>query len=268
MLAGRLTNRAGRSSYVRLLAVERRAVNRLTRLPDGDPLFEQGRFPAMIEARRLTASHQGRAHMTKLSTAIRPPRALAEFTITPDPEDSRLFTTVAGIDHTGARHRDAGRDRAPADVVSQRPRDRHADDHRRSSGIAGGRLSAQSGHAHAAGRNHGHRSRTRYRNDRRAHEAADRLRGQAQEEGADVRLRAGHRVRRSDGGVRQRPSGARRAGAHQLALSADPQDQHAALALPEDRAPSMAACCARAISRCSTWKMSGATMRSTRSPAI
>jgi FdhD protein len=67
----------------------------------------------MIEALVSHRSDQGRPHMPKLSTAIRPPRALAEFTITPDPEDSRLFTTVGGIDHTGAR--------IETPVVTERP---------------------------------------------------------------------------------------------------------------------------------------------------
>ena len=64
--------------------------------------------------------------------------------------------------------------------------------------------------------------------------------------------------------VRLDPSGG---AADLLALCADPQDQHRARASISRPARSMAACCARRTGRCSTWRMSAGTTRSTRSPA-
>ena len=58
-----------------------------------------------------------------------------------------------------------------------------------------------------------------------------------------------------------------RGAADLVALCADAQDQHGARACISRPARSTAACCARRTGRCSTWRMSAGTTRSTRSPA-
>ena len=78
------------------------------------------------------------------------------------------------------------------------------------------------------------RLRRRAFHRRGAHRAQDQLRKEAEEEGADLRLRAGHRVRRPDGSFGKRVAAQGRV-AHLLALRVDPQDQHHALALSGGR---------------------------------
>ena len=153
---------------------------------------------------------------------------MQEFTVRPQPDDPRLTRTVAGIDQEGQADRDRGRHRAAADPVSERPRDRHDDDDRRPPGLPRGRLSAQPEHAAGRGPDHRDRLRRRARDRRRPHRPRDRFRGQAKQEDADLGLRPGHRVRRSDGEVRRGSARSRGGAADLVALRADPQDQHRA----------------------------------------
>ena len=105
------------------------------------------------------------------------------------------------------------------------------------------------------------------RRRRRAHAERDRFRGEAAQEDADLRLRPGHRLRRPDGGFRPGAAGPDGRAAHLLALPPAAPDQHPADALPRGRRdPWLRAVRAR-TSRSSTWRMSAATTRWTRSPA-
>ena len=132
--------------------------------------------------------------------------------------------------------------------------------------VSRARLSAQSAHAAAGRRGHRGRLRRGARGGGRAHQAQDQLREETQEKGADLGLRAGHGVRRSDGGAGERDAAA---GASCVPPGFMPSPTRST---PRPRsiskpAPFTAACSRRKTSRCLYMEDVGVTTRSTRSPA-
>ena len=193
--------------------------------------------------------------------------AMKEFTVQPDPDDPRLTRRVAGIDQEGKSIETAVVTERPLtlflngrEIVTMMTIGDHPDY------LAVGYLLNQN-MLRPDDRIIGDRLRRGDRDRRRPHRARDRFRGQAEEEDADLGLRPGHRVRRSDGEVRRGAARSRCGVAHLLALCADPQDQHRAEPLSRGRRDPWLRACARRTGRCSTWRMSAATTRSTRSPA-
>ena len=162
------------------------------------------------------------------------PMATDSYIIKPDPRDPRLTERVTGIDQTGAEIETSvtveraltiflnAQEIVTAMTINDYP---HY--------LALGYLLNQ----HmllARRRGHRHRLRRGARGRGGAHQAQDQLREEAQEEGADLRLRPGHRVRRPDGGAGDRHAAGRGA-AHLVALPPHPPDQHHALALSGGR---------------------------------
>jgi hypothetical protein len=72
---------------------------------------------------------------------------ISEFAIVPDPDDERLSRAVTGVDQTGAEVEAHVVHERPLTIYLNSPGNRHGDDNRRSSGLAGRGLSAQPGHA-------------------------------------------------------------------------------------------------------------------------
>ena len=156
------------------------------------------------------------------------------YLIQPDPHDPRLTERVTGVDQTGAKIETAvtveraltiflnSQEIVTAMTIGDYPEYLaigyllNQNMLLPNDTITGGRLRRGSG------------------GGRGAHQAQDQLREEAEEEGADLRLRAGHRVRRPDGGAGGRQAAGRGA-AHLLALCADQQDQHHAVALSRGR---------------------------------
>ena len=161
---------------------------------------------------------------------------MQEFTVQPDPDDPRL-TRTGRRDRPGRQgDRDRGRHRAAADLVPQRPRDRHDDDDRRPSGLSRGRLSAEP--EHAAGPRTGS-SAIDYddeietvvvRTDRET-DFEDKLKKKTLTSGCAQGTVFGDLMEKFEE-VRLDP---RRGAAHLLALCADPQDQHRAEPLSRRR---------------------------------
>ena len=157
-----------------------------------------------------------------------------DYLIRPDPLDPRLTERVNGIDQTGAAiETSVTVERAltiflnSQEIVTAMTINDHPEY------LALGYLLNQN-MLKAGRRRHRRRLRRGTVGRRGAHQAQDQLREEAQEEGADLGLRPGHRVRRPDGGAGERHDAARRA-AHLVALYADPQDQHHAIALSRSR---------------------------------
>ena len=131
------------------------------------------------------------------------PEPMKEFEVRPDPDDPRLSVTVPGIDHEGKAVETA--------VVTERPLTLFLNAREivtmmtigdRPDLLAVGYLLNQN-MLEPDDEITGHRVRGGHRHGGGAHAAADRLRGQAEEEDPDLGLRPGHGVRRPDGGVRQ-----------------------------------------------------------------
>ena len=128
---------------------------------------------------------------------------MKEFEIRPDPDDPRLSVAVAGIDQDGKPVETA--------VVTERPLTLFLNAREivtmmtigdRPDLLAVGYLLNQN-MLKADDEINRHRIRGGHRHRRGAHQAPDRLRGQAEEEDPDLGLRPGHRVRRPHGRIRQ-----------------------------------------------------------------
>ena len=156
------------------------------------------------------------------------------YIIRPNPQDPRLTERVTGIDQTGATIETSvtveraltiflnGQEIVTAMTIGDYP------DY-----LAVGYLLNQN---MLQARRRGDRRRLRRGTGGRggAHQAQDQLREEAEEESADLRLRAGHRVRRPDGSAGECLA-AEGDLAHVVALCAHPQDQHHAVALSGSR---------------------------------
>ncbi len=192
---------------------------------------------------------------------------MQEFTVRPHPDDPRLTRTVAGIDQEGRAIETAVVMERPLtlflngrEIVTMMTIGDHPDY------LAVGYLLNQN-MLRADDRITGIDYDEETRDRRRAHRSRDRFRGQTAQEDADLGLRPGHRVRRSDGEVRggpARPATRCCAPPGSMRFPARSTPRRASISPP---ARSMAACCARRTGRSSIWRMSAATTRSTRSPA-
>ena len=159
----------------------------------------------------------------------------SSYLIAPDPDDPRLSSTVAGIDQTGAT--------VETRVVTERPLTLYLNaqeivtmmtigDHPTCSPSAICATRTCSAPTIASPASTMTRS---FASSSCARSAPTELRGEAEEEGAHLGLRAGHGLRRRDGRLRRDRARRGRDAQDQLALRAHQGDQHDAVALSRRR---------------------------------